>query len=462
MASPPEQQFKHETWTSRRAFLMAAIGSAVGLGNIWRFPYVTGVNGGGAFVLIYCGCVVVIAIPLIMAELAIGRRGGQSPIRTMQKLAAENGRSRFWHSLGWLSIVTPTVGLMYYSVVAGWTLDYGMNALVGAFAGYDGDRSAGGFAALTGDPLRMAISQGAFMVLTIAIVAGGVRGGLERAVRYLMPGLALILSLLLIYSAVTADFARAVQFMFKPDFSEVTAATILMAIGQAFFSVSVAVGALITYGAYMPKDVSIPRVSAIVAIADTLVALMMGLVIFPLVFAHGLQPSEGPGLVFVTLPIAFGEMPFGALFGFLFFLLMAIAALTSSISMLEPSVSRLEELKGARRIPVTIMMGLFIWFCGLLALLSFNVLSGFTPLDSFAIFSGKGIFDLMDFTTANVLIPTGGLLLTLFAGWMMSRESTCSELGLDKEVTFRIWRIILRFVAPIAIVAIFVASLTGY
>jgi neurotransmitter:Na+ symporter, NSS family len=454
-------EFKHETWSSRRTFLLAAIGSAVGLGNIWRFPYITGVNGGGAFVIIYLVCILVIAIPLLMAELAIGRRGGQSPIRSMQRLAAENGRSRFWHSLGWLSIITPTVGLMYYSVVAGWTLDYAINAASGTFSNYDGARSGEGFAAMSGNPVRMMWSQGGFLLLTVAIVVGGVRHGLERAVRYLMPGLALILVVLVIYAAVTADFSGALLFMFKPDFSKVTSSTVLMAIGQAFFSVNVAVGALITYGAYMPKEVSIPKVSALIAFADTGVALMMGLVIFPLVLSYGLQPGEGPGLVFVTLPIAFGQMPFGIVFGALFFLLMAIAALTSSIGMLEPSVSRLEELKGFRRVPATIVMGIFIWVFGLLALFSFNVLAGFTPLDHFPLFEGKGIFDLFDFVTANILIPAGGLLIALFAGWMMTRDSIRAELGLKQETALRLWRSLVRIVAPLAIIAIFAANLFG-
>jgi NSS family neurotransmitter:Na+ symporter len=435
MERPAGPEFKHETWSSRRVFLLAAIGSAVGLGNIWRFPYITGVNGGGAFVLIYCLCIVVIAIPLLMAELAIGRRGGHSPIRSMQRLTAENGRSRFWHSLGWISILTPTVGLMYYSVVAGWTLDYALSAATGAFSGYDAELSGAGFLAMSGNPVRMMLSQGFFVLLTVALVA------------------------LVIYAAVTADFSTALSFMFQPDFSKVTASTVLMAVGQAFFSVNVAVGALITYGAYMPREVSIPKVSALIALADTGVALMMGLVIFPLVFSYGLQPGEGPGLVFITLPIAFGQMPFGMIFGTLFFLLMAIAALTSSIGMLEPSVSRLEELKNFRRVPATIVMGVCIWLFGLLALFSFNILAGFTPLDHFPLFEGKGIFDLFDFLTANVLIPAGGLLIALFAGWMMTRDSIRAELGLEKASAVWLWRSLVRIVAPLAILAIFAANL---
>jgi neurotransmitter:Na+ symporter, NSS family len=459
MERPPVPEFKHEAWSSRRTFLLAAIGSAIGLGNIWRFPYITGANGGGAFVIIYCLCIVIVAIPLLMAELAIGRRGGQSAIRSMQRLTAENGRSKFWHCIGWLSVITPTVGLMYYSVVAGWTLDYAIGAAMGTFSGFDAKQSSEEFTAMSGNPVRMMLSQGFFVLLTVLIVVGGVRDGLERAVRYLMPGLALILVILVAYAAVTADLSRALTFMFQPDFSKITASTVLMAVGQAFFSVNVAVGALITYGAYMPRDVSIPKVSAVIAFADTSAALMMGLVIFPLVFSYGLQPGEGPGLVFVTLPIAFGQMPFGAVFGALFFLLMAIAALTSSIGMLEPSISRLEELRNVRRVPATIVMGTCIWLFGLLALFSFNILAGFTPLDHFPLFAGKGIFDLFDFVTANVLIPCGGLLIALFAGWMMTRESIQAELGLERAVALWLWRSLVRFVAPLAILAIFVASL---
>lgn len=454
-------EFTHEHWSSRRAFLLAAIGSAIGLGNIWRFPYITGVNGGGAFVIIYCGCILIIAIPLLMAEIAIGRRGGQSPIRTMQKLSVEENSSNFWHSLGWQAVLAPTIGLMYYSVVAGWTLDYTFSAMTGSFAGLDAESSAEFFAAKTGSLGRMMIGQGIFLILTIIIVAAGIKKGLEKAVTYLMPGFAVILVILLGYSAVTADFSGAVKFMFTPDFSKVTPQVVLMAIGQAFFSVNVAVGALITYGAYMPKNISIPRVSVIIAVFDTGVALMMGLIIFPLVLSFGLTPGEGPGLVFVTLPIAFGQMPLGALFGTLFFFLMAIAALTSSIGMLEPAVSWLEEHKGFKRTPIAIITGSCIWFCGLAALFSFNILSGFTPLDQFPMFEGKTIFDLMDFVTANILIPCGALLIALFAGWIMRRESIREELGLDENKTFYIWRFLVRFIAPAAIVLVFIVNLVG-
>lgn len=454
--------FTHEKWSSRRAFLLAAIGSAIGLGNVWRFPYITGVNGGGAFVLIYCACILVIAMPLLMAEIAIGRRGGESPIRTMEKLSAAEKCSKFWHSLGWQAVIAPTVGLMYYSVVAGWTLDYAFANISGSFAGVDADASSEKFSSLMANPIRLMFWHGLFIALTVAIVARGIRKGLEKAISYLMPCLFIILLLLLGYTAFTADFSGAARFMFKPDFSKVTADVVLMAIGQAFFSVNVAVGALITYGAYMPKHISIPRVAGIIALADTGVALMMGLIIFPLVMSYGLTPGEGPGLVFVTLPIAFGQMPAGILFGSLFFILMSVAALTSTLGMLEPSVSWLEEKRRFTRPQIAIAIGIIVWLCGLPSLLSFNVLSGFTPLDQFALFEGKTIFDLMDFFVANIIIPMGGLLLALFAGWAMTRESLMDELGWSENpALFALLRFLIKFVAPVAIIGIFAVNLIG-
>ena len=454
--------FTHEKWSSRRAFLLAAIGSAIGLGNVWRFPYIAGVNGGGAFVLIYCACILIIALPLLMAEIAIGRRGGESPIRTMENLSSEEKCSKFWHSLGWQAIVAPTIGLMYYSVVAGWTLDYAFSNISGGFAGVDAETSSEKFSSLMANPLRLIFWHTVFIGLTVAIVSRGIKKGLEKAISYLMPSLFALLLLLVCYTAVTADFSAAAKFMFKPDFSKVTADVVLMAVGQAFFSVNVAVGALITYGAYMPKHISIPRVACVIALADTGVALMMGMIIFPLVFSYGLTAGEGPGLVFVTLPIAFGQMPAGVIFGTLFFVLMSVAALTSALGMLEPVVSYLEEKRRFTRTQIAIAMGALIWFCGLPALLSFNVLSDFTPLEQFALFEGKTIFDLMDFFVANLVIPIGGLLLALFAGWSLSRESLMDELGWKENPKLTgLLRFLIKFVAPILIIGVFVVNIFG-
>ncbi len=454
--------FTHEKWSSRRAFLLAAIGSAIGLGNVWRFPYITGVNGGGAFVLIYCACILIIALPLLMSEIAIGRRGGESPIRTMHKLTAEEKVSKFWHSLGWQAVVAPTIGLMYYSVVAGWTLDYAVTNLMGGMRELDAQGSAEKFSSLVSDPVRLIFWHSVFIGITVAIVSRGIKKGLEKAISYLMPALFVILLLLVAYTAFTADFSSAVKFMFKPDFGKVTADVVLMAVGQAFFSVNVAVGALITYGAYMPKHIRIPRVACVIALADTGVALMMGLIIFPLVFSYGLTPGEGPGLVFVTLPIAFGQMPAGILFGTLFFVLMAVAALTSALGMLEPVVSYLEEKRRFSRTQLAIGMGSLIWLCGLPALLSFNILADFKPLNEVALFEGKTIFDLMDFLVANLIIPMGGLLLALFAGWALSKESLQDELDWkENPLLLSGLRFLIKFVAPIAIIGIFIVNIFG-
>jgi NSS family neurotransmitter:Na+ symporter len=448
----------HEQWSSQRAFLLAAIGSAVGLGNIWRFPYITGVNGGGAFVFIYCLCIFLIGGPLLMAEIAIGRRGGGSGIASMRKLTSEDHHSRFWRAIGWQAVLAPGIGLMYYSVVAGWTFDYALCSLLGVFAGADGESSGRIFGSVSGNPLRTLGSQGLFLLVTTVIVAAGVRRGLERAVRFLMPALFGILVALVVYSAVTADFLGALRFLFTPDFTKVTPPVVLMAVGQAFFSVNVATGAFITYGAYVPRTISIPRVAAIVAASDTTVALLTGLVIFPLVLSFGLEAGEGPGLVFVTLPIAFGNMPLGALFGALFFSLMAIAALTSAISMLEPIVSWLEERRGARRTVVAVVAAGVVWAGGVFATLSFNVLADFQPLNRLPLLEGKNIFDLMDFFVANLLIPAGGLLIALFAGWVMSKKVLTAELGLESSPLLPLWRFVVRFLAPVAIFLVLVAN----
>ena len=449
MATPSDNQ-----WSSHRAFLLAAIGVAVGLGNIWRFPYITGVNGGGAFVLVYCLCVAVLGVPLAMAEIAIGRRGGGSAVSSMKKLTTDEGTSRFWRVVGWQAILAPIAGLMYYAVVAGWTLDFAVSALGGAFTGVaDAQAAAVVFGELTSNVPRMMFSHGIFIGLTIFIVAAGIRNGLERAVKSLMPALFGILVVLVVYSAFTADFMGGLRFLFTPDFGKVTSEVILMAIGQAFFSMAVAVGALITYGAYMPKDVSIPRVAGILAVADTTVAILMGLVIFPLVLSYGLEPGEGPGLVFVTLPIAFGQMPAGWLFGGLFFTLMAIAAITSTIGMLEPPVAWLVEHRGFQRVPTAIGLGALMWLCGIPALLSFNRLADWTPIGN------RNVFGIMDYFTANLVIPIGGFLLAVYAGWGLASDSLREELGLEDSAWFGALRFILRFVAPIAIAAVFVTTL---
>ncbi len=459
MNQPTGTEFVHERWSSRNAFVLAAVGGAVGLGNIWRFPYIAGQNGGGAFVLVYVLCIACIGIPLLMAELAMGRRGGHSAPATMRRLTADAGRGKFWHGIGWFAVITPLLAIIYYGVIAGWSLDYIVLSVTGRFTGIDAQGSAAEFGNLTGSPLRLAFWQGLFMLLTAIVVARGVRKGLELATKLLMPSLAALVVLLVVYAAMTADFAGAVRFLFTPDLAKLNATVVLMALGQAFFSLAIGVGAMITYGAYMSPDVSIPKAAVTIAAADTAMALMMGLAIFPLVFASGLVPAEGPGLVFISLPIAFGQMPGGIVFATLFFVLTFIAALTSSIAMLEPVICWLEEHRGFSRPISTVVLAAGTWLVGLSVVLSFNLWSEVRPLGVFEYFADKTIFELFDFLTANVMMPIGALLLAAFAGWAMQRDSIRQEIGLADGTWYRVWMFLLRFVVPVGIVAILLGNL---
>jgi NSS family neurotransmitter:Na+ symporter len=448
----------HETWSSRSAFLLAAVGAAVGLGNIWRFPFIAGQNGGGAFVLVYVGFVLLLAIPIVTAELAMGRRGQQSPVVTMSNLARENGRSQGWQVIGWLSMVIPMLGLTYYSVVAGWAIDFVFQSAAGRFAGLDGAESSAFFGELLASPWRMIFWHSVFVGVTVLVVARGVRKGLERSVKVMMPGLFVILLLLVGYAMLEGDFAAGVNFLFAADFSKLTVPVVLMALGQSLFSVAVGVGAMITYGAYLPKNVSLPVAGAVIGVVDSLVAILAGLAIFPMVLRYGLDPAEGPGLIFVTLPVAFGQMPGGAIVGVMFFVLLTFAALTSSIGMLEPAVSWLEERRGLKRPVMALLAGLLSWLVGLSIALSFNIWGDFRPLGVFEFFADKTIFGVMDFLVANILLPLNALLIAVFAGWVMSRKSTLQELAWRDGFRYRYWRFILRFVAPVAVAIIFLSS----
>jgi neurotransmitter:Na+ symporter, NSS family len=454
-----QSQSVHQTWSSRLAFLFAAIGCAVGLGNLWRFPYIAGENGGGAFVLIYIICILFLGVPLIMAELLIGRRGQQSAINTMRTLASKENVSPLWAGLGWLMVIIPPLGLTYYSVVAGWGLAYVVEAATGSFAGISGVDSNIMFDTLTADPLRLAIWHGVFIGVTVFIVARGVHGGIEKAASLMMPALFVILVVLVIYAMVAADFSAGFSFLFNVDFSKVNGEIVLMALGQAFFSLAIAVGVMMTYGAYLPKDVSIPRSAGVIAFADTVVALLAGLAIFPVVFASGLEPNSGPGLIFVTMPVAFGQMPAGSLFGTLFFILLCFAAITTGIGMLEPTVSWLEEHRGMKRSRMAIITGGICWALGLSSVLSFNIWSDVYPLSFISAFAEKTVFDLLDFILANILIPLGGFLIAVFAGWAMSRASTVDELGLGNSPLYRLWRFLIRYLAPLALLMVFYANI---
>ena len=454
----------HGQWSSRLVFVLAATGSAVGLGNVWKFPYITGENGGGAFVLVYLVCIALVGVPVMMAEILLGRRGRQSPINTMRELADEQGQSHLWSWIGWAGVVAGFLILSYYSVIAGWALSYVFKSGTGMFAGADAETVSGIFGAMVGSAERLLAWHTIFMVMTMWVVARGVRGGLERAVTILMPGLFVLLLIMVGYAMSEGRFAEGVEFLFRPDFGKVfyecetvagaevchfSGGPLLIALGHAFFTLSLGMGAIMVYGSYMPQGASITGAALIIAVADTVVALLAGMAIFPIVFANGLEPASGPGLIFQTLPIAFGAMPGGQLFGTLFFVLLLFAAWSSSISLVEPAVAWLVENRGWSRVRAAAYTGLACWTLGLGTVFSFNIWSG----EEYRVF-GKTVFDLLDYLTANIMLPLGGLAMALFVGWFASRDMSKFELQLG-EGAFSLWWVVTRFFAPLAVLVIF-------
>ncbi|MCF6257641.1 MAG: sodium-dependent transporter [Gammaproteobacteria bacterium] len=443
----------HGQWSSRWIFILAATGSAVGLGNIWKFPYITGENGGGAFVLVYLLCIAAIGIPIMMAEVLLGRRGRQSPINTMKTLAKEEGRSKAWALLGWSGVVAGFLILSYYSVIAGWGLAYVLNAGSGAFTGAPAAEIQSIYTTLVASPGQLIFWHSLFMLMTMLVVARGVKKGLEVAIRFLMPALFVLLLIMVGYAISSGEFVRGLSFLFTPDFSKISAEGVLIAMGHAFFTLSLGMGAIMIYGSYMPKNASIAQTSIIVALADTVVALLAGMAIFPIVFANALEPGAGPGLIFQTLPIAFGSMPGGSFFGAVFFVLLVLAAWSSAISLIEPAVAWLVENKGWTRVKASAWCGFATWLMGLGTVLSFNEWSDYTLW-------GKNFFELLDFLTSNIMLPLGGLFIALFAAWVMKSSSTADELALEeKSMAYTSWWFLVRFVTPVAVIIIFLNAI---
>ena len=458
----PKRSSIHGQWSSRWAFILAATGSAVGLGNIWRFPYLAGENGGGAFVLVYLFFVLIVGIPIMMAEVLVGRRGRQSPINTMRTLAEEEGLSPYWSLLGWMGVLAGFIILSYYSVIAGWTIAYIFRTGTGMFVDADAQLTQSIFASFISDPEKLLAWHTMFMMMTIMVVARGVKSGLEKAVRFLMPALFFLLLVMVGYAMSTEKFFEGVNYLFVPDFSvfaekNLFADILLPALGQAFFSLSLGMGAIMIYGSYLSQRSSIGSTSVSIALADTSVALLAGVAIFPIVFTYGLEPAGGPGLIFISLPIAFGQMPYGTFFGCLFFLLLSFAAWTSAISLLEPAVTWLVENRNMNRLKATALAGSIAWVLGVVTVMSFNHWAfSFT-------FAGNvkenGLFDVMDILTANIMLPLGGLLIAIFASWLMSRQSTVEELALGDSHLYMAWRISVRYIAPVGVILIFLHAI---
>lgn len=433
-------------WSSRAAFIAAAVGSAVGLGNIWKFPYMAGVSGGGAFVLMYLGFVALVGVPVLIAELTLGRHGGPSVVRALGRLAGGVRGGRAWNLLGWSVALTALGVLSFYSVVAGWALAYAAKGAIGGLSALTPAGSAAAFDALLADPAQMIAWHTLVMGAVVAIVGRGVKGGIERAVRWLTPLLTLLLVVLAVYAGLVGDFRQGAAFLFRPDLSAITPGVAVAAAGHAFFTLSLGLGAMMVYGAYVPKDVSIPQAAVWVAAADTACALVAGLAIFPLVFAFGLDPAAGPGLIFVTLPVAFAGMPGGAAIAALFFLLIVVAAITSAVALIEPMAAALGG-DGERRRTWTARLALGAWALGLVSVFSFNVWSE-------ARVFGLSLFDFIAHVTSDLALPLGGLGFAVFAGWVASRTLTASDFA--SPVAHRIWLALVRYVAPAILALVFV------
>lgn len=436
----------HGSWASRWIFILAATGSAVGLGNIWKFPYITGENGGGAFVLVYLACILLVGIPIMMAEVFIGRRARKNPIHALADVAEESGGSKAWGWIGFMGMLSGVLIFSFYSVVGGWVLHYIKAMLTGEMLGVSAEQAGDTFGALLADAQTLLGWHTLFSIMTIAVVAGGINKGIETATRIMMPALFVLLLILLGYAMSTDGFAQGWDFMFHVDFGELTWNAALVALGHSFFTLSLGMGTIMAYGSYMTKKASIGKTVLTIGVLDTLVALVAGLAIFPIIFSNGLNPGAGPGLMFISLPVAFGQMPFGQLFGSLFFILVGVAAWTSAISLLEPTVAFLIEKFKMKRITASITLGVVVWTLGIACLGSFSFLSDVTLF-------GKNTFDFLDYITANIMLPLGGILIALFAGWVVKDKFAQDELQLSDSM-YKLWNISMKFTAPIAVAVV--------
>ena len=441
---------------SKLGVVLASAGSAVGLGNIWRFPFETGNHGGAAFILIYLACVLVLGIPIMMAEFYIGRRSRSNAAGAYHKLAPGTP----WRWVGRMGVLAGFLILSYYSVVAGWTLEYVIEAASNGFAGKNAAQFIDSFNSFTGQPLRPVLWLVIFLIATHLIIVRGVEKGIERSAKVMMPVLFILLIVLAICAVSLPGAGAGIEFLLKPDFSKVDGSVLLGAMGQAFFSLSLGLGCLCTYASYFRNDTSLPRTAFNVAAIDTLVAILAGFIIFPAAFAVGIQPDAGPSLLFITLPNvfqqAFGGTPLLAIFlSLMFYVLLAVAALTSTISMHEVVTSYLHEEFHMSRRKAAIWVTTGCTVLGVCCSLSLGVGSGYT-------LCGMTLFDIFDFVTAKIMLPLGGFFIALFIGWYVDYrqvEEEISNYGTLKVHTVRILLFALRYVAPIAIAIIFINEL---
>ncbi len=445
-----------ENWGSRVGFILAAAGSAIGLGNIWKFPYIAGEHGGAAFIFIYLICIGIIGLPVLVAEVLIGRTGKKNPVGSFRKLS----NSKIWTSVGSMGVIAGFLILSYYIVIAGWSLGYIVEAIKGSFYEFNQtNTSIAYFESLTQNVSWNIGFMILFLLLTMSFVYFGIQKGIERGSKIMMPVLLVLLIISAIKGISLPGSEKGISFLLEPNWELVTGKSILVAMGHAFFTLSLGMGAMMTYGSYLNKDNNIFSSSLQIVFLDTLIALIAGLAIFTAVFATQQNPSAGPGLIFHTLPIVFTKMPGGYIFSILFFFLLSIAALTSAISLLEVVVSYFVDEKGWTRHSAVIVFGGVTFIIGIPSALSFNILS------DFHIF-GMNFFDLADFLTSNLMLPLGGMLISIFVAWIWGYDKVLKELKLGAEPLFEkypivitFWKIFIKYFAPILIFLVLLNSL---
>ena len=441
-----------EQWGSKIGFILAAAGSAIGLGNIWKFPYVTGENGGAAFVLVYLICVVLLGLPIMIAELIIGRHTEKDPVGAFKAMVGGTG----WVLVGYLGVLTGFLILSFYSVVGGWTLGYIVKSVSGAVSSIDSMESATSmFTHFTDDPVSMIVYHLLFLGGCMFVVIKGIKNGIERFSKVLMPMLFVILIILIIRGISMQGGLAGVSFFLKPDFSKINMDSILAALGQSFFSLSLGMGAMITYGSYLSRKDRILNSAVYIVILDTVIAIFAGLAIFPAVFAMHMSPSEGPGLIYNVIPAVFGNMEYGAVFSTMFFVLLFIAALTSGISLLEVTVAYITDEKGWSRRKAVWIFGSIIFLLGIPSSLSFGVLKDFT------LFAGHTFFDFLDKLTSNYMLPIGGFFIALSLGWKYGLDRTMHELDPDTGITSlkELWGFAIKFISPVLVLLVFLFNI---
>jgi neurotransmitter:Na+ symporter, NSS family len=452
----------NETWTSRSGFILATVGSAIGIGSIWKFPYEVGANGGGAFVLVYGLGLVLVVVPLMFAEFAIGRRGHADSASSIAAIAREAQASRYWQFAGLLGATTCFLILSFYSVIGGWTLAYLTQTLWEGLPSSDVTAAQARFDSLLASPARMLIFHGLFITMVAAVVVRGVQRGIESASKILMPLLALLMVGLATYSMIEGDAARTLHFLFVLDPVHLTPRAALDALGLGFFSIGIGLGLMITYAAYSDVTIDLKQVAVWSVLADSAISLVAGLAVFPMVFANGLDPASGPGLMFVSLPLALARMPFANIAAAAFFILLFVAALSSAMSMLEGVVAVLVHRRRWSRLRATLISTTACFVAGIATVLSFNRWANWYPLKWFEIFASATVYDLIDYLTSNVLLPLGGLAIALFVGWATSDRLLQEELETGRAGTW-VLRFLLRYVVPVTIVfAAFAPMLEGF